>query len=105
VSAKAGKEGKQPTRVPFTIRFEKSLLAELAADAAARHQPLGPYIVDRLMRRQEPPHPALAALGLMIEAVEQLRRHPDAAGAAVEKLEHLVVMLCAVAREELQHDR
>ncbi|HET9637679.1 MAG TPA: hypothetical protein VFP12_00560 [Allosphingosinicella sp.] len=98
----AGKKARTST---VTVRLPQEFLAELGVEAAARHQSLRRYIADRLMGREEPPYPALAALALMIEIAERLRRHPGAASQDVTRLEQIVRRLSEPALAELRRDR
>jgi hypothetical protein len=103
----AGEEqgGEKARTSTVTIRLPRDFLAGLRVEAAARHQSLGRYIAGRLMGRAETPNPALAALALVIEIAERLRRHPDAASQDVNRLEQIVRRLCEPALEELRRDR
>ena len=105
MSAAEEQAGKKARTEPITIRFPQELLAEFRVEAAARHQSLRRYIADRLMGREEPPYPALAALAVVIEIAERLRRHPGAASRDIERLEQIVRRLCDPALEELRRDR
>jgi hypothetical protein len=105
MSAGEDQAGKKAGTSTVTIRLPQEFLADLGVEAAARHQSLGRYIADRLMGRVEPPHPALAALALLIEIAERLRRHPVTPSRDIKRLEQIVRRLCEPALEELRRDR
>ena len=105
MSAGEEKAGKKARTSTVTIRLPQEFLADLGVQAAARHQSLRRYIADRLMGREEPPYPALAALAVVIEIAERLRRHPGAASRDIKRLEQIVRRLCEPALEELRRDR